>query len=250
MQSDKQDLGTEIQNHYEVNSVREITSILRSLSEKNQLIRMIINGGDEVIVTTILDIEDDSVIIDRAPDSGLNRRIIDASNISFETNLNRITILFSAKYAESCTFEDRQALRIELPTSLIRLQRREFYRINTPVTNPVRCSIPLAEAPNGIYTVPLVDISCGGIAILDEKKILDKTAGLEYKNCKIDLHGVGIIVTTLQVRNSQDMTLLNNKTNRRLGCQFMELPSATLSNIQRYIMKLERERNSKINGLG
>ena len=250
MQPDKQELGTEVQNHFQIDSRREITSILRSLGEKNQLIRMIINGGDEVVMTTILDIDDNKVIIDCTPDTGLNRRIVEADHIAFETTLDRISILFSVKYAEATSYEDRSALRIELPTSLIRLQRREFYRINTPVTNPVRCSIPLEEAPNGMYIVPLVDISCGGIAILDEKKVLDKTSGHDYKNCKIDLHGVGIVSTTLQVRNSQEMTLLNNKTNRRLGCQFIELPMATLSSVQRYIMKLERERNSRITGMG
>lgn len=249
MRSDKQELGTEIQNHYQIDSRREIRAILRNLSEKNQLIRMIINSGEEIVITTILDVEDDHVIIDCAPDTGLNRRIIEADHIAFETTLDRINISFAVKYSEACSYENRPALRIEIPPNLIRLQRREFYRINTPVTNPIRCSIPFPEAPSGIYTVPLVDISCGGIAILDEKKILDTSIGHDYKNCKIDLLGVGIVTTTLQIRNSQEMTLLNHKTNRRLGCQFVDLPMTMLSNVQRYIMKLERERNSRISGM-
>jgi hypothetical protein len=40
---------------------------------------------------------------------------------------------------------------------------------------------------------------------------------------------VGIVTATLQIRNSLDLTLLNNKLNRRLGCQFVDLPRSMLA---------------------
>jgi c-di-GMP-binding flagellar brake protein YcgR len=51
------------------------------------------------------------------------------------------------------------------------------------------------------------------------------------------------------VRNSIDMTLLNNKTSRRLGCQFVDISRGNLAAVQRYITKLERERNARLAGL-
>jgi c-di-GMP-binding flagellar brake protein YcgR len=51
------------------------------------------------------------------------------------------------------------------------------------------------------------------------------------------------------VRSSLDLTLLNDKTNRRLGCEFVDISRANLSAVQRYITKLERERNARIAGL-
>lgn len=251
MPTDNYDLGTEIQNHYEVDSRREIVAILRALGEKHQLIRMIVNRGAEVVLTTILAVEDDTVIIDCARDTGTNQTVINADYLSFETSLDKISVSFSAKFAEACIYEGSPALQFDLPSSLIRLQRREFYRINTPLSNPLRCIIPMPDdIGGGSYTVSLVDISCGGIAIVDDKKILDKTIGRDYSNCRIDLSGIGNVVTTLQVRNSQDMTLLNGKTTRRLGCEFIGLTNSMLSMVQRYIMKLERERNAKVTGLG
>src|SRR4051812_9304203 len=41
---------------YEVESRREVISLLRSLGEKNQLIRMLIHGEADVCVTSILDV--------------------------------------------------------------------------------------------------------------------------------------------------------------------------------------------------
>jgi c-di-GMP-binding flagellar brake protein YcgR len=45
------------------------------------------------------------------------------------------------------------------------------------------------------------------------------------------------------------MTLLNNKTNHRLGCAFVDISRGNLAAVQRYITKLERERNARLAGL-
>ena len=63
-------------------------------------------------------------------------------------------------------------------------------------------TIPLpAELGGTLETFPLADISCGGIAILDNKLVLGNTIGHDYKNCRIDLPDIGTVTATLQVRN-------------------------------------------------
>jgi len=96
---------------------------------------------------------------------------------------------------------------------------------------------------------PLADISCGGVAIHDSKLQLGTTIGDTFPNCRIDLPEIGPVTCSLQVRNSIDMTLLNNKTSRRLGCQFVDISRGNLAAVQRYITKLERERNARLAGL-
>jgi c-di-GMP-binding flagellar brake protein YcgR len=253
MPNDNPDFGTENQSPYLVHSRREIIALLRAIGEHHQLITMLINGGADAVVTSILEVDDanDAVIIDCAPSALLNQRITQSDDIAFEASLDKVRILFSATRAINTEHNDRPALQIPIPTSLIRLQRREYYRVNTPVGNPILCRIPLpADAGGSSCAASLVDISCGGIALLDDKKLLNTTIGGEYENCRIDLPGLGVITVTLQIRNSQELTLFNGKTNRRLGCQFVDLSKAMLAAVQRYIMHLERERNAKMTGLG
>jgi c-di-GMP-binding flagellar brake protein YcgR len=97
---------------------------------------------------------------------------------------------------------------------------------------------------------PLADISCGGVAILDNKQQLSTTIGDNYPNCRIELPEIGPVTTTLQIRNSQDVELLNHKTNRRIGCLFVDISRGSMAGVQRYITKLERERNARLAGLG
>lgn len=251
MQKNLPSLGTENQSPYQVESRREILALLRGFKEKSQLISMMINGGSEVFITSILHVDDanNCVIIDSAPGAQANQRIIEASSVFFDGLLDRISIQFSSSRLQRVQFEGGAALQMPIPTNLIRLQRREYYRINTPVTKPIKCNIPLhIEDRVQEFRFSLVDISCGGIAILDDQGMLDITIGHQYLECHIDLPGVEAICMGLQIRNSQDLVLLNGKSTRRVGCAFMQLSSKDLTSVQRYIMKLERERNAKMTG--
>lgn len=244
-------LGTENQSPYQVESRREIIALLRGFKEKGQLISMMINGGSEAFISSVLDIDDNnnSVVIDSAPSSQANQRIIEASTVFFDGLLDKISIQFSSSRLQRVIFEGRPALQMPIPVNLIRLQRRENYRINTPVSNPIKCLIPIEnDAIQEIGRFSLVDISCGGIALLDERRIIDTTVGATYEECHIDLPNVGLIDMMLQIRNSQELTLLNGKTTRRVGCAFLNISSRTLASVQRYIMKLERERNARLAG--
>jgi len=237
---------------FEVGSRREILALLRGISEKKQMIRMLPLGDSDMCVTTILhvDSDTDSVLLDRPSDPEETARLMSGRPVSFETTLDNIRIIFGTEVMQLGMVDAVPALKIPLPASLIRLQRREFYRMPTPVGNPVKVTIPMSEEQGGGEAAfPLSDISCGGIAILDNRFVLGDSIGHEYANCRIELPEIGPIVTGLQIRNSQEMTLMNNKANRRLGCQFIDMSAAAMSAVQRYITKLERERNARMAGL-
>lgn len=252
MPSTPPSLGTENQSPFQVDSRREIIGLLKGLKDSKQLISMLINSGTEVFITSILDIDDKNnlVVIDSVAGQLANQRVIEAPRVSFEGLLDKISIQFSSTNIERIEFEGGPALQFAIPASMIRLQRREYYRINTPLTSPIRALIPVQiDERHEVLKMSLVDISCGGIAILDEKKLLNNTPGFIYEHCKLDLPTIGLVDVVLQIRNSQDLVLLNGKPNRRLGCQFVHMSNSVLASIQRYIMKLERERNAKLTGI-
>ena len=237
---------------YEVGSRREIVALLRQIGEHNQLIRMLIRGEADVCVTTILAVDEDSntIVLDRSIDQAQNLRIVSAPRVKCETTLDKIRILFGAVNLASTTWRGEPALRADIPPTLIRLQRREYYRMPTPVTNPVRTLIPVPfETGGGMGVFALHDISVGGVALLDSKLQLGTTVGRVIEGCRIELPEIGPIATALEIRNSLDLTLLNHKTTRRLGCQFVDISRGGLAAVQRYITKLERERNAKLAGL-
>ncbi len=240
-------------NPFRVSSRREILALLRNIGERNQLVRMVIDQGADTIVTSILDVDDgnDTMLLDCAPTPEMNRRVLEGKTLSFETMLDSIRILFTSSDAESCMHEGLPAFVVPLPPHLIRLQRREFYRVPTPVTTPVLCTVPVRT--DTMETVPVVttlyNISGGGIAIMDEKKLLDTTFGRIYEDCRVELPG-GAVTVALQIRNSLELSLPNGRSTHRIGCQFIDPSNAVMGAIQKYITKLERDRNARATGLG
>jgi c-di-GMP-binding flagellar brake protein YcgR len=244
---------TELQDwhNFEIGSRREIASLLRQIGEKNQLVRMLVRGEQDVCVTTILDMDDGAgtLLLDCSIDTAQNLRILATKRIRFETTLDKIRIVFVADNVESASYDGRPALRCMIPATLIRLQRREYYRMETPVASPIRVSIPLLmEGGGSAEAFTVADISVGGLALLDNKLLLNKQQGQKLTQCSIALPD-GVVSTTLVVRNATELTLLNGKSSRRIGCEFTDLSRASLGNVQRYITKLERERNARMAGL-
>jgi c-di-GMP-binding flagellar brake protein YcgR len=238
---------------YEVQSRREIVALLRQIGEKKQLIRMKIKGEADVCVTSILEVDPDSglLILDRSVNREQNERIVRSGQVMCETYLDKIRILFRASGLQERDVDGTAALAARIPDSLIRLQRREFYRMPTPVSNPVPAIVPMPiDLGGGNATFPLADISCGGVALLDSKMMLNSTIGQTFTGCRIELPEIGTVTTSLQVRNALDVTMLNNKTSRRIGCMFVDISRANMAAVQRYITRLERERNARLAGLG
>ena len=238
---------------YRVESRREIVALLRQIADKRQLVRILLQGEADVCVTSLLEVDPDRgvLVLDRSIDRDQNRRILAAGRVNCETSLDKIRILFVLDEAREIDYDGGTALEADIPDTLVRLQRREYYRMETPVTNPVRVVIPMPpELGGGSQAFALADISCGGIAILDSKMALGDTPGQVFTCCRLELPGVGPVTTGLEIRNLQDITLLNNKTSRRLGLQFVDISRGNLANVQRYITNLERERNARKAGLG
>lgn len=232
---------------------REILSLLRALTQRHQLVSMTAMGSSESVVTSVLHVDDatGTAVVDMALDADANQRILNGEEVTFETTLDRIRIMFSVPKVDTCLFEGRPALQIPLPAGLVRLQRREAYRVPTPVTSPVRCTIPILDEDGRIMfevAMPLRDISAGGLALIDEKLQIDNAVGKIFTRCRLNLPGSPVMVS-LEVLNSTDYSLRTGKHMRKHGCQFVTPSNAVLTAIQCYITKLERERNARANGI-
>jgi len=238
-------IGIEDLGPYQVSSRREIILLLRGIKDEKQLISMVFNNGSEAIVTSILEIDEaeNRLIVDCSPDPAQNDRIVSSDNIAFETTLERIRILFFTSRIVNCMHDGQPALRLALPSSMIRLQRREFYRVRTPRT-PIRIPVTTDDGLSEV-TCHLRDISAGGISIMDEQMLLDNTIGRVYEDCRITLADNSIIITSIEIKNSYEVKLANDKKARVLGFQFYALPNRTKMLLQRYISKVEREQNAK-----
>lgn len=220
---------------------REIIGVMEDIIGRGALVTAYYAGGEECFVTSLLHLnpEFEELVLDHAPAEAQNQRLLESRDITFVTFVDQIKVQFHAQRAEATTWDGKPALRIRLPDALLRLQRRNFYRVPAARNAPLMCEIPLPAGGAARFVVG--DISVGGVAVIAGPAQPGFTAGTVFHNCKIELPGHGSFLTALEIRNNGTA---GDPRGCRYGCQFLNLAGPVVSLIQRYINQLERTRRS------
>lgn len=232
---------------FRVNSAVEIAFILRAIMKSGALVTANFGRGKELVVTAILavDAERGQILLDGGSNPELNERLLRGQQLTVVSMQDGVKVEFDIGRVEATSFEGRLAFQIPFPDSLIKLQRREYYRLPAPFLHPLKCQIPL-EGGGGITDTTVGDISLGGVSLLGEHTALKLEVGQLFEGCRIVLPEVGTITAKLAVRSSFPITLKNGALTRRTGCAFVELTPTQEGMIQRYIIRLERERRARL----
>lgn len=229
---------------YEIIQKNEIVYIFRSLMESRDLVSASFNHGKNFMLTAVVGVDpkQNEAFLDFGSIEEQNRKIIESEKIIFVTSHDKVKIQFNAYKIEKTTFEGQDAFKIKLPDSLIRLQRREYYRLLLPAFSPLQCALPI-EGGDTIEPI-VVDISIGGINITLPPIAMRFEPGMIFHGCEMELPDIGIINADIKIVNMSEVTLKNEEKSRRAGCCFVNLPPKMQSMIQRFIIKMERKRLS------
>jgi c-di-GMP-binding flagellar brake protein YcgR len=234
---------------FTLHSRTEILFLLRAIQKRKLLVNLDLPASRQIVVTSVLKVNETSntLILDSARGDALNHELLSGKGAEFVTQLDGVSITFATGPVILCEYEKLPALRIALPKSMIRLQRREHFRVQMPIANPVRCIIPtLSTEDSEPISTHIVDIGCGGVALADISGRLGNTTGRMLPDCKLLLPETDAIVTTLEIRNSAQIRLHNGAFQTRLGCKFIDLPNDMAAKLQRFVMDIERVRRNSL----
>ena len=236
-------------SHFAVHSRSEILFLLRAIQQQKGLVNLDMPGSRQIVVTSVIAVDEaaNAVILDVARGDALNRELMSGKGADFITQLNGVSITFTTGPVTLCDFEKLPALRIALPKSLIRLQRREHFRVALPIARPIKCIVPaLSEDEPEPVTAHIVDIGGGGVALADPSGRLGNDAGRILENCRLLLPEIDPVTVSLEIRNSAQIRLLNGAFQTRLGCMFVNLPKDAAAMLQRFVMNIERARRNSL----
>ena len=240
--------GAADERRYLLRSQLEILQVLRDLMRRRSLVTLYYGELNDFILTTVVGVGDDqsTVFLDCAPTAALNRRILAAEKLACVGSHDRVRVQFTTATPRLVEFEGSPAFAVATPDALLRLQRREYYRLVTPVARPLKCTIPLpAEHGAAPAQLNVHDLSLGGISVLTPPQEFVFPIGARFENCGIALPDTGTLRATLEIRNTFEITAGGNVKSKRTGLAFVDLPSSMHGAVQRYILKLERERRAK-----
>jgi len=240
-------------SEYEVRSAFEITALLRTVQRQKSLITLHFPADNDFLVTSIIDVDTErgDLVFEYPKDVKACQRALRAGEMLMCTTMhNHVKIQFTCLGTRKILYHGRDALCSNLPNLLLRVQRREAFRIDIPAEEPLRCVIGL---PPGRKTTTaelmVLDVSSGGISLIDHHPLIRLEPGAIHKRCSLDLPNIGIVTFVMRVKASWPYTLPSGLVCKRAGCQFLHMPESTAAMVQRYIIQLERDRNARRTGL-
>lgn len=224
----------------------QILQILNALKDEGNDLKVLFNNGQEDYVTRIIIIADDHqhLYLDTTIDEGFNKRMVASPELLVHKD-NGIRIKWKATQHSIAKLTDGYALRMEMPKELVRLQRRELFRLKPPMVSPIPCEIPVPDRENPALMESiqynLADVSLGGIGLIIQNELHPSIqVGTIFEGCKIDFPNLGQALLNLEVRNIVPLNSDQSKEKYRVGLEFKNPSRSSEGLIQKYTFNLER----------
>jgi c-di-GMP-binding flagellar brake protein YcgR len=207
----------------------EIIALLRSLGNRGVLTNVYFDDNAGFAVTALLALNPDfeEIVFDVPVDDLARRRLLAADELVFVAFVDSVKLQFTAHKAEAMVHEDKPAFRVRLPERALRLQRRDSFRVRTPIGKPAFCLVPYPDDAKQYERLKLLDISIGGMALVSYPEHFELPEGGLIQACYLDLPGVGSVSVSMKVRH--------------IDCEFLDMAPQARMMLQRYVNKLDAE---------
>lgn len=237
-------------SQYLLTGRNEMFAVCRGLADHVSLISMIFNGGHDMVLTTLISWGENGLLLDFGASEEMNQAALKAEKLFCSAQLDKVEIQFILRGVKRVVVDGRPTFHAPLPESILRLQRREYFRLLTPIVNPLRCKMRCLDANGAPLSLSsqVVDISVGGACLAGLPADLPLDTDTQFADCVIDLPEGGAVVANLQLRWLADVVSRSGVPSKRAGFEFLRLPHAKSTLIQRYITKTERERKARDTG--
>lgn len=237
-------------SNYRVESRFDIVRILREIAQSTSTVTIYFNQGKETAVSTLIDVLPDKrlLILEKTANEELNKGLLQEKKIYLESKPLQVLVRFRVQQLSQAKYQGSPVFVAAIPDYIYRMQRREYFRINAPIINPIQCQIK----PNGGNSIQLdlVDISVGGIGLNDpEHKIPSECrVGEPFPNSIIQIPKYGDVRTDLILRNIFNK-VIHGKESRRIGFAYKKLTAGQMTAIQRYINQVQISQKAKERGM-
>lgn len=237
---------------YLVKNPKQLLLHLKTLATEKCLIAAKF-GENQSFLTAILEIDEKSqlITIDCGPKEYLNKELLNLGIVSCSADFNGIKVLFEGRGIKKAGTAGQMALSLKFPEQLFWIQRRQYYRVRSPLSKNSYCVIELPETESTeknsekkrTLLLKLFDLSATGIALLSDSKeaINQISINTTYTNCKLILDDTELLTISLIIRSLGPLNPNQAKKSQRIGCEILNSTPRTESTLIRYMQNIERQ---------
>lgn len=232
--------AVEDDGRFTLTSHADVVFLLTQMMRRGELFTVYFNSGKDFLLTSILDVENDRFVFDLGSDALVNERMLLAERLVFVAAPDGVRLQFVTVKPKRVSFGDYEAFSAPLPTDLVKLQRRESFRVETPHRDPLQLVLP--KTLQGRQVLDIRNLSIGGVGVELPSEKHDFAIAQRLFEVHFDLGSAGRIYTDVQVKHLTLHHLRSERVQLIMGLQFVSLPKVDQAKLQRYLVYLERER--------
>jgi c-di-GMP-binding flagellar brake protein YcgR len=222
-----------------------IEALLKAAQQHHALLRVRLNNRGTVFNSTILEVAKDSVLIDALYPQEGNALIADARFVSLEIIIKQITAVpfqCSAGFTAHASSRGLPALRLSLPDTITRNQKRNYHRVDLLPEDNIHVSFTVAGT--AVHD-PVANISGAGIGFYSnhESTLLHHGRTIEQVTIAMPEPTVVESITILYKVNQLRYPVLIRDTvyHYYYGAEFTGIRNETREKIIQYGIEKERE---------
>jgi c-di-GMP-binding flagellar brake protein YcgR len=230
----------QIEDKYFLLGKMEILNILNDLAHRREPVTVYFNGGKDFILTILLAARPDALVFDLGGDARSNQALSRAPSCTMIAMPDGIRVQFTGQNPERFMWGEQEAFWVPLPERVVRLQRRDTYRNQLPISNPIKVKL-FNEQETPLAEWNLHDLSVGGFgAMVDGHPMVNVGDTIAHARIKVDAKNT--IDCACVVRH---ISLIDKSKNGRykVGFSFEKLPHSMEVAVSRLIINIEYERH-------
>lgn len=236
----------EIEERFHISGRRAILFSLDGHVRQRAQFTVHFNEGRESFLTYLLAVAPlrGEVVIDRSGSGEVNARFHKSARNIFVARPDGISVQFACGAPRRVVFDGDDAFALPLPEFIVRLQRRDFFRIATPLVRPIMLNATLPGERPG-FSLGLHDLSVAGCGLSAASVPAGLEAGMTLPCARFVLpdHHHTLVSGPAVVRHVTALTAASGAGQLRIGLQFGTLDRTLEHPIQRYIAQIEHERH-------
>ncbi|BAN28050.1 flagellar brake protein [Caballeronia insecticola] len=221
----------------------EISVCLRSLALRRDMLT--VTSGPDQIVTQLLEVDarEARIVFDWGGVESDNRALLAARQLYFKAAPEGVRVEFTTDAARAVTYEGRQAFEVDFPRKLYQFQRREYFRVPTPILDPYYARGTYADGEAFRYEVH--DLSLGGVALrMDTARLAETEVGTVFGDVTLHLGPGAAFSVDLELISPRSVTTPRGDVRYIVGFRFVRLSGAAENVLQRLITRMEARRRS------
>ncbi len=227
------------EEQFEVQSPREIYFILSDIEKNATRSALYYNKRQQFILTSIIDADETGVWLDASQNREQNAQIVESKGCVFVSSHRQAKVQFEIAQLVLTSLDNLKAFYLPLPESLLRIQRRDFFRLAVPVA-AIKCILNLGVNQQRRRELTVRDISNGGIALYCDENYPDLQPGKIIPGCLIRLDEDIELHVGIQVRYVSVARLKSGEGRAYAGCGFTDLNGKMGILLQRYITRQQK----------